>query len=191
MESCENYTRFQTRRPNAGNELQVNLTTIHFVESPATLRSQSFLPTSRATHLANAVWFYSRKIHNYTATSSGNKVDVIYLDFSKAFDKVPHHLLLRKHETLGIRGSLLAWFQSYFKDRKHRVVLQGVCSEWLPVSSGFLKVPYSAPCYVLFTVTTSQPTLKKIHTCVICGRFKALSTSFVSNILYFNMIFPI
>ena len=49
---------------------------------------------------------------------------------------MPHHLLLRKLETLGIRGSLLAWFQSYLTDRKRRAVLQGICSEWLPVSSG-------------------------------------------------------
>ena len=52
--------------------------------------------------------------------ASGNEVDAIYLDFSKAFDKVPHHLLLRKLETLGIRGSLLSWFQSYLTDRKQK-----------------------------------------------------------------------
>ncbi|CAB4022590.1 Hypothetical predicted protein, partial [Paramuricea clavata] len=70
------------------------------------------------------------------SVASGNEVDAIYLDFSKAFDKVPHHLLLRKLETLGIRGSLLSWFQSYLTDRQQRVVLHGVCSEWLPVTSG-------------------------------------------------------
>ena len=37
------------------------------------------------------------------SVASGNEVDAIYLDFSKAFDKVPHHLLLKKLETLGIR----------------------------------------------------------------------------------------
>ncbi|CAB3988924.1 Hypothetical predicted protein [Paramuricea clavata] len=69
------------------------------------------------------------------SVASGNEVDAIYLEFSKAFDKVPHHLLLRKLETLGIRGSLLSWFQSYLTDRQQRVVLHGVCSEWLPVTS--------------------------------------------------------
>ncbi|CAB4005771.1 Hypothetical predicted protein, partial [Paramuricea clavata] len=69
------------------------------------------------------------------SVASGNEVDAIYLDFSKAFDKVPHHLLLRKLETLGIRGSLLSWFQSYITDRQQRVVLHGVCSDWLPVTS--------------------------------------------------------
>jgi hypothetical protein len=70
------------------------------------------------------------------SVASGNEVDAIYLDFSKAFDKVPHHLLLIKLETLGIRASLLSWFQSYLTDRQQRVVLHGVCSEWPPVTSG-------------------------------------------------------
>ena len=61
------------------------------------------------------------------SVASGNEVDVIYLDFTKAFDKVPH-LLVRKLEILGIRGSLLSWFQSYLSDRQQRVVLQGVYS---------------------------------------------------------------
>ena len=70
------------------------------------------------------------------SVASGNEVDAIYLDFSKAFDKVPHHLLLEKLDTLGIRGSLLTWFESYLKDRQQRVVIHGVCSDWLPVTSG-------------------------------------------------------
>ena len=68
--------------------------------------------------------------------ASGNEVDAIYLDFSKAFDKVPHRLLLTKLETLGVTGSLLSWFESYLTDRQQRVVINGVCSEWLPVTSG-------------------------------------------------------
>ena len=68
--------------------------------------------------------------------SNGYEVDAIYLDFSKAFDQVPHHLLLKKLEMLGITGSLLSWFESYLTDRQQRVVIHGVCSEWLPVTSG-------------------------------------------------------
>ena len=68
------------------------------------------------------------------SVASGNEVDAIYVDFSKAFDKVPHHLLLRKLKNLGIGGSLLHWFQSYLTDRYQRVVLHGICSDWLPVT---------------------------------------------------------
>ena len=68
--------------------------------------------------------------------ASGKEVDAIYLDLSKAFDKVPHNLLLKKLENSGIGGPLLAWFRSYLTDRQQRVVLHGVCSDWLPVTSG-------------------------------------------------------
>jgi hypothetical protein len=67
--------------------------------------------------------------------ASGKEVDDIFLDLSKAFDKVPHNLLLKKLENSGIGGPLLAWFRSYLIDQQ-RVVLHGVCSDWLPVASG-------------------------------------------------------
>ena len=69
------------------------------------------------------------------SVASGKEVDAIYLDLSKAFHKVPHSLLLRKLENYGIGGSLLSWFQSYLTNRQQRVVLHGVCSDWLPVTS--------------------------------------------------------
>ena len=124
------------------------------------------------------------------SVASGNEVDVIYLDFSKAFDKVPHHLLLRKLETLGTRGPLLAWFQSYLTDRKQRVVLQGVCSEWLPgVPQGSILGP------LLFLVYRNY-----ISTCIKeipHLRYLRMIQSFIDlfcfqhPLLYFNMIFPI
>ena len=67
--------------------------------------------------------------------AGGEEVDVIYLDLTKAFDKVPHNTLLKKLESSGIRGPLLSWFHSYLTDRQ-RVVLNGICSDWLPVTSG-------------------------------------------------------
>ena len=63
-------------------------------------------------------------------------VDVVFLDFSKAFDKVPHKRLLAKMESLGIRGNLLRWTESWLKDRKQRTVLNGTCSNWSKVISG-------------------------------------------------------
>ena len=70
------------------------------------------------------------------SVASGKEVDAIFLDLSKAFDKVPHDLLLNKLEKCGIRGPLLSWSRSYLYHRKQRVVLQGVCSNWIPVTSG-------------------------------------------------------
>ena len=44
------------------------------------------------------------------SVANGKQVDAIYLDLSKAFDKVPHYLLLSKLCYLGIRGTVLSWF---------------------------------------------------------------------------------
>ena len=66
----------------------------------------------------------------------GHSVDVVYLDFAKAFDKVPHLRLVKKCEGLGISGSILHWIQEWLSDRKQRVVLNGKCSRWGEVVSG-------------------------------------------------------
>ena len=66
----------------------------------------------------------------------GHSVDVVYLDFSKAFDKVPHARLVAKLSACGVGGKLLAWIKAWLSDRKQRVVLNGHASEWLPVLSG-------------------------------------------------------
>ena len=70
------------------------------------------------------------------SVASGKEVDVLYLDLAKAFDKVPHNLLLLKLQLHGITGPLLLWMQSYLSERKQRVVLEGASSDWLPVTSG-------------------------------------------------------
>ena len=56
----------------------------------------------------------------------GESVDVIFLDFAKAFDKVPHERLLRKMEAYGIGGEVLAWVREWLRDRKQRVRYRGV-----------------------------------------------------------------
>ena len=66
----------------------------------------------------------------------GHSVDVIYLDFAKAFDKVPHVRLIKKCEGLGIRGQVLKWIDEWLTGRKQRVVLNGKCSKWKEVVSG-------------------------------------------------------
>ena len=66
----------------------------------------------------------------------GLNVDSIYLDFSKAFDKVDHRIVLSKLAGLGVRGKLLKWIQSFLTSRTQRVIVNGVLSEPCPVVSG-------------------------------------------------------
>lgn len=70
------------------------------------------------------------------AIDQGNPLDVIYLDFSKAFDKVPHQRLLCKIEHHGISGNVAAWIREWLRDRRQRVVLNGERSGLQHVLSG-------------------------------------------------------
>lgn len=63
-------------------------------------------------------------------------VDSIYTDFSKAFDKVDHGLLLQKLSNLGISGSLLKWFSSYLLNRSSKVAISGHLSNSFISTSG-------------------------------------------------------
>jgi len=66
----------------------------------------------------------------------GGQVNVIYTDFTKAFDKVPHKRLLYKLEAYKIGAELLQWIQSFLIGRKQRVKLNGKFSIWTDVLSG-------------------------------------------------------
>lgn len=65
-----------------------------------------------------------------------DQVDAIALDFSKAFDRVPHERLLLKLRHYGIRGELQQWIRSFLTDRSQRVVVDGQASDTIHVSSG-------------------------------------------------------
>ena len=68
--------------------------------------------------------------------SSGNTVDMVYLDFAKAFGKVDHGVLLHEIETLGITGKFGVWLCHFLSHRTHFVRLQGGISHDSPVLSG-------------------------------------------------------
>ena len=70
------------------------------------------------------------------AIDNSEDVDVIYLDFCKAFDKVPHRRLVYKLEQYGIKGDLLLWIKNFLHDRQQRVTIGDSSSDWTPVSSG-------------------------------------------------------
>ena len=66
----------------------------------------------------------------------GSPVDIIYLDFQKAFDKVPHQKQILKLKSHGIGISKINWIEQWLTDRRQRVVVDGEVSNWKPVLSG-------------------------------------------------------
>ena len=67
--------------------------------------------------------------------NSGQDVDVIYLDYSKAFDKVDHRVLLAKLRKYGIRGKVFQWIENFLTDRLQTVTVQGKKSSFESVVS--------------------------------------------------------
>ena len=71
-----------------------------------------------------------------TSFDSDPPADVrgVFLDISKAFDKVWHKGLLYKFKSDGVEGELLSLLECYFRDRKQRVVLHGQNSDWRKIN---------------------------------------------------------
>jgi hypothetical protein len=70
------------------------------------------------------------------AVSAGKDIRVVFLDISKAFDRVWHEGLLYKLKSHGIKGTLLRWIRSYLADRQQRVIINGAKSEWGSIKAG-------------------------------------------------------
>ena len=66
----------------------------------------------------------------------GSPVDVVYLEFHKAFDKVPHQRLLIKLNAYGLGESMISWIQAWLTDRRQRVIVEGEISNWKSILSG-------------------------------------------------------
>ena len=91
---------------------------------------------------------------------AGKQTDVVYLDMSKAFDKVDHAALVRKLPYFDISGSLLRWFQSYLQDRRQRVTVLGATSSDKFVTSGVPQGSILGPMLFLLYVNDLADTIK-------------------------------
>jgi hypothetical protein len=81
-----------------------------------------------------------------------HQVDMLIMDFCKAFDKVPHKRLLHKLNWFGIKGNTLTWIQSFLACRKQQVIIDGEPSDQAEVTSGVPQGSVLGPCLFLLYI---------------------------------------
>jgi len=103
------------------------------VEEKKIIRSSQHGFTKGKSCLSNPIAFYD----GMTGwVDEGRAVDVIYLDFSKAFNTVSHNILLGKLRKCGLDEWPVRWTENWLNGRTQRVVISGAESSWRPVTSG-------------------------------------------------------
>ena len=97
--------------------------TVYLIENSLLNKNQhGFMPRkSCATNLIESLDIITDALNN------GKLVDVVYTDFSKAFDKVDHELLLLKIKAYGFSGFILDWIKDFLSEREQRVILGNSC----------------------------------------------------------------
>ena len=97
----------------------------------------------------NQLLYITHSIHNAFEEYPSRETRAVFLDISKAFDKVWHEGLIFKLKSNGISGPLLVLIDSYLSNRKQRVVLNGKSSNWSPISVGVPQGSVLGPLFFL------------------------------------------
>ena len=118
-----------------------------------TQNQSGFRPSDSTT---NQLLFLVNKIHEAFENPNSLEVRAVFLDISKAFDKVWHKGLLFKLKQNGISGKLLNLFESYLHNRKQRVALNWFFSEYAHVESGVPKGSVLRPLLFLIHIMVWQ-----------------------------------
>ena len=125
-------------------------------------------------------------IHRWLAATETPQTVVrsCLIDFSKAFDRIDHNILLNKLQLLNVPPILLNWCANFLQNRQQRVLLQSSISSWKPVSAGVPQGTKLGPLFFLVMVNDLRSTLplyKYVDDCTVFDIF--LSSTPESSVL--------
>ena len=96
-------------------------------------RQSGFIPGDSCI---SQLLFITQEIHKSFHCNPSEDIRGVFLDISKAFDKVWHEGLIFKLKTYGVEGKLIMLLENYLKNRNQRVVLNGLNSSWKKILAG-------------------------------------------------------
>ena len=97
----------------------------------------------------------------YEALNEGKRLDTVFLDFAKIFDKVDHTMLLEKVKKHGIGGKIGRWIMEFLKERKFRAVANGCMSREEDVISGVPQGTVLAAILFVIMISDIDENIKK------------------------------
>ena len=113
-----------------------------------------------------------------SVVNDSGQVDMLLLDFAKAFDTVAHQRLLSKVADYGIRGNLHRWITSFLEGRTQKVLVEGASSDPSPVKSGVPQGSVLGPLlFLLFINDLAEHTLSTVRLFADdCVMYKSVKT---------------
>ncbi|CAM5079670.1 unnamed protein product, partial [Eretmochelys imbricata] len=106
---------------------------LNYFEERKVIRNSQHGFTKGKSCLTNLIAFYDEITGS---VAEGKAVDVLFLDFSKAFDTVSHSILASKLKKYGLDEWTIRWIESWLECQAQRIVINDSMSSWQPVSSG-------------------------------------------------------